>query len=50
MNSSKEIKAFEHLMEILDTHLKLADETEEVHLLQAIERALLRALLERCDV
>lgn len=50
MNSSKETKAFEHLMEIIDAHLKLADETEEAHLLQAIERALLRAILGRCDV
>ena len=50
MNSTKETKAFEHLMEILDTHLKLADAEEESQLLQAIERALLRALLGRCDV
>ena len=50
MNSSKEIMAFEHLMAIIDTHLKLADVIEESQLLQAIERALLRALLGRCDV
>ena len=50
MNSTKETKAFEHLMEIIDTHLKLANAREEAHLLQAIERAILRAILGRCDV
>ena len=43
-------KTFDHLLEIVDAHLKLLDEEGRHCLLQAVERAVLRALLGRSDV